>query len=153
MITASIPQYRFTAELELSDFDFGYIPTSVYLDGVQTYEYVVQNGVVFFNNMIPQGTILTALPADAVRVLNAEIVTITVEEIGLHSLFTDPFGRMEFSLDGVTWVKSLTHVFPATVYCRLTPHGYISDFKCRADFELVIWRGTDEMFVNEIAFD
>lgn len=143
-----LPQYRFKTEVEISNIDVGFVPTGVYIDGDQTYEYVLQGTAIYFNNMVPAGSTITATPPDAVRVFNAETVTITIPNTGICSVFTEPFGRMVFSSDGTNWFKSLTRVYPATIYAKLTPHDFITDFKCRADFEIVVWSG-EEAKVNE----
>ena len=143
-----LPQYSFKTDTEISNLDVGYAPTGVYIDGDQTYEYVLQGTTIYFNNMVPAGSTVTATPPDAIRVFNAETVTITIPNTGTCSVFTQPFGRMLFSSDGISWYKSLTRVYPATIYAKLTPHDLITDFKCRADFEVVVWSG-EAAFVNE----
>lgn len=140
---------RFITTAEISNVDMGFTPTSVYLDNVQTFDYTVQDGIIYFNIMVPSGTLVTAIPPDAVRFIDDNIVTLTISEAGIHSVFASPFGSLLFSSDGIIWVKSLTRQYPATVYCKAAPHEAITDFKCRASSEIVIWRGNDDTLVNE----
>ena len=141
--------YKFKLESEISNIDVGFIPTSIYLDGVQTFEYVIQSGVIYFNTTLATGTELTVIPPEAVRILDDAIVTVAVTKTGIHSVFSMPFGNLLFSLDGATWVKSLTHNYPATIYCKVATHDPVFDFTCKADDEIVIWRGNDNTIINE----
>ena len=141
--------YTFTVDAEMSNIEVGFIPTSIYLDGIQTFEYVIQSGVIYFNNMVAAGTVLTVIPPEAIRILDDALVTIAITQVGIHSVFAEPFGSMLFSLNGTDWVKSLTHTYPATIYCKVAGHDPVLDFKCKADIEVVIWRGTDNTLINE----
>lgn len=144
-----LPEYSLTLDSEISNYDPGYEPTSVYINGIQTWEYVYQDGIVYFNTTQVAGTTLTFVPPAAIRFLNDAVTTLSVTDVGFHSLFSKPFGGVVFSSDGVTWCKSLSRVFPATVYCKMTPQTPVTDYKCKADFEVKLWRGDDNMFINE----
>lgn len=139
---------KYILDYAATDYTVDFEPTSVYLDGVQTYEYNLRGNTIFFNFEVPAGTELTAMPPDAIK-FTGETITINIVESGLHSLFSDPFGEITFSLDSVTWVKALTHVFPATVYARCTPANPVVDLLCRGTTEIILWRGSDTCKINE----
>jgi hypothetical protein len=141
--------FKHTYDTEISEITFGYIPTSIYLDGIQTYAYNIIGNTVYFNNNIPANTIIIATPPDAIRILDDAITTINVPDNGIHSIFSAPFGNMLFSSDSVIWVKSLTIQCPATIYCKIIPHDSVTDCLCKVDIEIIVWRGNDFTFVNE----
>lgn len=134
---------------DITNLELPFTPTSVYLNGIQTYAYSIQQDILFFNNIVSAGTEIILIPASAIRVLDDAVVTIDIAEIGYHSIISDPFGACLFSLDTVTWVKALSHIFPATIYMRPVPDDPVLDYTCIADQEVVIWRGTDYTRINE----
>lgn len=143
---------RITIETATAELPLGFMPTSLYIDGVQTYDYVYRNGTCFFDNAVAAGAVITAVPQDAVRFDDYEIKTVAIDAVGTLSLFADPFGAMKLSLDGVIWKNALTSVFPAIVYVKPVPRELITDSRCRADVELVLWDGGDNAAVDEAGF-
>jgi hypothetical protein len=109
----------------------------------------MRDSVIFFNTTITAGSELTLVPDTAVRFDDNEIKALNILQIGWCSIIADPFGAIVFSLDQTTWVKALSHVFPATIYAKPTEAEPIIDVKCRADIEIVVWRGTNGMIINE----
>ena len=140
---------KYIIESPVSDFTFDFVPTSVYIDGVQTFGYSLRDHTAFFDTTLPAGTELTAIPADAIRFEDNNIVTVDIANVGWLSVFSDPFGEIELSLDGVTWVKSLSHTYPATVMLRQAQLPVVTDILCRANIELVIWDGGEGAKINE----
>jgi hypothetical protein len=134
-------EYKYELVAEISNLDLGFVPTSVFLNGVQSFAYTIQDTMIYFDTVLAVGTIIVATPPDAIRSLNDSVATVTIEDIGVRSVFSMPFGRAEFSLDGVIWATSLQHTFPATIYCRPAPHDVVLDCTCKVDTELVVFNG------------
>lgn len=141
--------FKHIFDTEITELTFGYIPTSIYLDGIQTFSYTILGDTVYFDNIISANTTIIATPPNVIRILDDAITTITVNNIGKHSILSEPFGAMLFSTDTVTWVKSLTVQCPTTVYGQITPHDIVTDCLCKVDIEVIIWRGSDFTFINE----
>lgn len=146
---APLPEYTMYIDSNLSNLALDYEPTSVYVKGSQIYNWHFESGMLYLDNTVYIGSYLTALPPFAVRFLDDDIQTVNITEVGIHSVFSDPFGKILFSLDQITWAKSLTSVFPALVYCKLVPTTPLYDYVCKVDYEIVVWRGNDATFINE----
>lgn len=140
---------KFITDTDITDYVAEFTPTSVYLDGVQTYAYSTRGTTVFFNNTVPAGTEVTLMPPDAVKFDDGGIVQVDITEVGWHSVFSEPFGELEFSADNVTWVKSLSMTYPATIYVRYIPKDPVLDVLCRGNIEIVIWKGPADTKINE----
>lgn len=143
---------KFITDTDITDYVADFTPTSVYLDGVQTYAYSTRGTTVFFNSTVPAGTEVTLMPADALKFDDGGTQPLDITEVGWHSVFSEPFGELEFSTDNVTWVKSLSMTYPASIFVRYIPKDPVTDVLCRGNIEVVIWKGPDEVRVNEDGF-
>jgi hypothetical protein len=143
---------KIITEYEVSNLLVPFIPSSVYIDGVQTYGFSMQDTNIMFNTTIAAGSELTVVPTGAIKIDDSEITSTSIDVVGYHSILSAPFGKILFSLDNVTWVKVLSYVFPTTVYLYCIPDDPVVDVKCRADYEIVIWKGPVGSKINEDGF-
>ena len=137
-------------ETDTTMYTVPFIPTSVYINNIQTYDYTLEDFNVYFTSTIKAGTELTFIPEDAIRFIDSGIQTLNLDLTGEYSLLADPFGKILFSTDQVVWTKTIKLVFPQTVYIKYIPLDPIIDLKCDASIELIIWQGT-QMYITEEA--
>ena len=131
---------------ESAEIIFPFEPTSVFIDGVQTFDYTLRGNNVYLKNTVPVGTEITGIPSGALRFIDNSIPSFEPTEG--NTVFSDPFGLIEFSLDQSTWYKALRYTLPCTVYARQTHVEPILDVKCRGNIELVFWYG-ENVKINE----
>ena len=143
---------RTTLETATAELPLGFEPTSVYLDGIQTYDYVYRNGTCFFGTIVAAGVEITAIPQDAVRFDDSETKQVFIDAIGTFSLFAEPSGSMKLSLDGIVWKNAITCVFPTTVHVKPIVRELVTDSRCIAGVELVLWAGGDNAKIDDEGF-
>lgn len=143
---------KILTESEITDLALEFTPSSVYIDGIQTFDYSLKPNAIVFNKSIPAGSEITLVAAtDPVFEYNGfdvQMAYTTVDIVGPVCVFSDPFGVVELSTDGVTWQKSLYVPGSATIHLRHMPDDPVLDLKCNADIELVLWAG-DNAIVDE----
>lgn len=125
-----------------------YTPIAIFIDGVRVYNYTQTGTTITFTTAVLRGSEVLLMPSDTPILIDTEVTSVAIADVGRRSIFSDPFGELEFSLDQVTWTKVVTHTFPATVYIKQTPTNSISI--SLASF--VIWNGGDHGSINEDGF-
>lgn len=142
-------EYKFIINFPTTNISVGYKPSSIFLNGIQTRAFLIENNIIYFDNTLPVGTVLITVPPTVLRMTDDEIISITIDDVGKRSIFSDPFGKALFSTNASTWVTSLVYTFPATIYCKLAPHDAVLDCSCKVDIEVVVWDGGDNSYIDE----
>lgn len=124
-----------------------FVPTSVYLNGIQTYDYYVKDLTIYFATTILAGTEITLIPENAIRFNDEIFAVFTPDVLGAYSILSEPFGKIQFSLDQQTWHNVLTTTLPENIYAKYVPDGF--SYKCDASAEILLWQGPS-MQINDL---